>query len=255
MGTGINYGFDISKVTHIGAYAFADCPNLNIDSDFVFDTEEAISIGDYAFRGAQAYNIKFNKVSYLGIGAFMNSSVSEIVFGTESTFTSIPDYCFAFQTTDDDGNTTYSGGSSLNIVMLDSITKIGIYAFAGRNSIQNATYNAETESCDCDYDYFTIGAQITEVGEGAFLNNFTMKIVLTSVQTVVYQSAFRGSMGGTVYCKFTEADLSAAGIDTSIWFKGDDTNYESYVYFYSETEPTESGKFWHMDENNCIAEW
>ena len=72
-----------AQVTHLGSYAFADCPNL---SEVNFDEESVLdSIGSYAFAGEKPLaSIKLPESTVLGAGVFQNCTELASVNGETS---------------------------------------------------------------------------------------------------------------------------------------------------------------------------
>ena len=76
-------------------------------------------------------------------------------------------------------------------------------------------------------------------------------VVIGENVTSIRHNAFHNCTNlANVYCKGTDEDW--ANIEMGD-YNSDLTS--ATVYYYSETEPTEEGNFWHYDENGEIAVW
>lgn len=100
-----------------------------------------------------------------------------------------------------------------DLVIPESVTSIGAYAFSGCNGITN----------------ITIPESVTSIGYRAFYN--------CSGLTKIY---YKGSESewGTISIDFYNEKLKNAT-----------------RYYYSAEKPTESGNYWHYNENGEIEEW
>ena len=100
-----------------------------------------------------------------------------------------------------------------------------------------------------------------EIGEGiTVLGNFCTfyhcssleSVVIPSSATCIGLSAFEGCSSLTsVYYKGTEADWQ----DITIVASEHDEILKATRYYYSESEPTDEGNYWHYDADGNVAVW
>lgn len=253
-----------NSVTSIGERAFLGCDNLksiNIpngvttieESTFggcdaltnVVLPEGVIIIGDYAFNycgltevtipasvksiGSMAFFTcsKLEKVNYLGT----IDQWAQITFENTRDSSSNPDkipysnpLCYAKE--------LYVEGKLVTEANITA-TKINDYAFYNYRKLEKLTIPSGTTSIGSKAFYYCtalktvmIGSNVTSIGDGAF----GMCDGLTA--------------GGKVYYGGTEAQCNSITVGSN----------NSYVvdaprYYYSQTEPTTSGNFWHYAED------
>lgn len=131
----------------------------------------------------------------------------------------------------------FNGCKNLTSVTIpDSVALIGTYAFKECSKLTS----------------ITIPDGVTSIGGGAFerCSSLTSIIIPNSV-TEIGSGAFSGCSSLTIYCEATSRP--------SGWY--DRWNYSygnsSYhpTYWYSESEPTGSGNYWHYGTNGEIVVW
>lgn len=213
-----------SGVVAIGDRAFNNC--FKLSEVALPNTLETIGTGSFA------YCSELNKINLpsslkkIGDGAFSHSGLTTIY---------IPDGVEAIEAY------TFNGCSDLASIELGvGIKRIGSYAFNDCVSLYEIVYK-DISACQIEKigafafyncinmpDNYFIPASVKHVDENAFLNT-TIRDVFTLHTTASWQ----------------ENHLSSA------------TALEGFtIYFYSETEPTESQeKFFHFDQNGKIVIW
>ena len=222
-----NYAFDScisleaitipSTVNTFGRYAFNGCSKLN-NVILPLGTEK---ISDYMFRGCLSLkNITVsNTVTEIGEYAFQNCGFTSLQVW--DSITKI-------------GQHAFRDCKSISSIKVPSTVKtINTYAFYGNISLQHVEFLANTTKVtdrlfyDCKkLTTIVLGENITEIGTYAF--------------------------NGTNLSKVYHKSTSLVNFDT----KSGNTQFNSATkYWYSETEPVESGKYWHYDANGEVLEW
>ena len=161
------------------------------------------------------------------------------------------------------GENAFEGCSKINnIVIPDSVTSIGNSAFSNCSSLTNITIpNSVTYIGSCAFLYcsslksITIPDSIKTINDHTFMQcyNLTSIIIPNSVNYIdrwAFESCYNLQ---SVYYAGPANDWSEIHI-----YNDDYGNYDlvnSTIYFYSETEPTEEGNFWHWGENGEVVVW
>ena len=257
------------SVTEIGDYAFFLCSSLTS----VAIGNSVTSIGDCAFYGcAKITSIEIpNGVTEIGEAAFSDcSSLTSLTIPNSVT---------------EIGADAFSNCSSLEYYQSDNSLYLGNdqnpYLVLKRAKGQNTTPFTINENTRFIYDsafsyYFDsfesikipnsvtqIGADafngcylltsiiipdsVTEIGDRAFVDCTSLtSVTIPDSVTEIGADAFRNCSSLTIYCEATS--------QPSGWFD-DWNNSNRPVYWYSESEPTESGNFWHYGTNGEIVIW
>ena len=207
------------SVTSIVSYAFYDFDSLT----GIYIPSSVTSIGDRAFSGCDNLtdiNIP-SSVASIGDGAFSGcSSLTDI--NIPSSVTSI-------------GEMAFSGCSSLTgITIPDSVTDIGYMAFSGCTSLTG----------------ITIPDSVTDIGYMAFLGCDNLaSITIPSSVTSIDNYAFHGCKKlKNVYYIGTNIEWNAINIGSF----NPNLTYATR-YYYSETEPTKNGNFWHYVDGEIVV--
>ena len=149
--------------------------------------------------------------------------------------------------------------SLTSITIPDSATSIGFYAFYACDSLTSVVIPDSVTSIgdwafrDCDrLTSVVIGDGVTTIGKDAFSDCYSLiSVVIPDSVTSIGDWAFYNCGSLTrVYYKGTASEWSGISIgsyNTSL------TN--ATRYYYSETEPTASGRYWHYDEDGNVAVW
>ncbi|MBQ9715201.1 MAG: leucine-rich repeat domain-containing protein [Clostridia bacterium] len=209
-----------NSVTSIGSSAFLDCSSL--ESVTFGEKSRLTSIDDAAFGHCiSLISIEIpSSVKIIGEQAFYNcSSLKNVTFGDNSQLTSI------------DQDTFYNCSNLISIIMPSSVTSIGWSAFGGCSSLESVTFGENS--------------QLTTINNYAFrdCNNLT-SIVMPSSVTSIGEYAFENCISLTIYCLETG--------EPSAW--GSNWNGNRPVYWYSETQPTTEGNYWHYVDG-VVTNW
>ena len=148
-------------------------------------------------------------------------------------------------------NAFYKCNKITSITIPDNVIKIGEDAFS-----------------ECPIETATIPAIACE-----HIKNSALKTVYIISGENIIDDAFRGcdSLISIIIPESVTSIGSYAFFGcsslTSVYYKGTSLEYDkiifgdnstfdnSNIYYYSETEPTESGNYWHYDESGNIKEW
>ncbi len=135
------------------------------------------------------------------------------------------------------GSYMFYGCSKLtSIVIPDSVTSIGGSAFSGCKKLTS----------------IVIPDGVTSIGGSAFSGCKKLtSIVIPDSVTSIKGGAFQNCSGlKEVYYNGTSEEWSKVSVNSS-------NNYftSATVYFYSETQPTTEGSFWHYNVSGEVALW
>ena len=121
-------------------------------------------------------------------------------------------------------------------VIPKSVTRIGEYAFICCESLKS----------------ITIPENVTSIGECAFNScSFLTSVVIPGSVTSIEFGAFSWCNYLTnVYYGGTEAEWSEIGVD-----ENNSKLISATIYYYSKTESTGEGNYWHYDEDGVPTAW
>ena len=152
------------------------------------------------------------------------------------------------------------------MVIPDSVTSIGARAFYDCDKLsyneygnckylgnENNPYLALITTTSNNLSSYTIVQTTKVIADNAFygcsrLTNITIPDSVTSIGN----DAFYGCSSLTsVYYKGAASEWSKIAIN----FSGNSKLTNAARYYYSESQPTSSGNYWHYDENGEVAVW
>ena len=269
------------SVTTIGYRAFSDCYSLTSvvigDSVISLDgstfsnsdnlTEIVVSEGNETYQ-----TIDGNVYSKDGpMLVIYSPSKTDASFTIPNHVTSIGEYAFL------------ECDSLTSVVIPDSVTKIGAYAFEWCDSLTSLVIPDRVTLIDngAFYNCYSLTSveipdSVTTIGDEAFCSceSLTSIVIPDSVTTIgSYAFSYCTSLTNVVIPDSVTliGNEAFAYCDslTSIYYNGtaedwaeieiyewDNTYFlEATVYYYSETQPTTEGNYWHYDENGNPVAW
>jgi uncharacterized repeat protein (TIGR02543 family) len=144
-----------------------------------------------------------------------------------------------------------------SIVIPDSVTSIGNHAFEACDYLRTVVIgNGVTDIgiwafCGCDnLSSVIIGNSVVNIGLGAFAGCTSLKnIVMSSNVSIIGDIAFRNCPYlSKVYFDGSEEDWNLINISSD-----ENSDFtDATRYYYSETEPTEEGNFWHWVDGEVV---
>ena len=138
----------------------------------------------------------------------------------------------------DINNSSFENCITLETIKLgQGITKIPYRCFFGTTALKT----------------IDIPEGVTLIEENAFSSCTSMQsVILPSTLKTIEDSAFLDCSNlSVIFFKGTEEQFDAIEINAN----NDELISAKKVYFYSETEPTEKGNFWHYDKSNMPILW
>ena len=237
--------YNEKTVTKIADYAFNNCWNITN----LIMPDSIVSIGERAFNSCWYMTevTMSQNISFLGEGAFYNcSNLLEIEIPRGITHIS---------------TRAFVGCASLTSLKIpDNITSIGDYAFPGCAGLTNITIpdsvtsiGREAFACCYGLTDLVIGDNVSTVGRAAFYYCTILEnVVIGNSVTFIDDDAFYGcSKLANVYYKGNEDSWNSIDIKNA---NGEDYYLiDNNFYYYSETEPTTEGNFWHWVDGEVVV--
>ena len=222
-----------ATVTSIGSSAFENCTGF---TGTLTIPEAVTSIGSYAFAGTSFTTLKFDAVNcnslysygwYNGVWDYRSCLVgldSVTTLNIGNNVQTIPDYAFK-------GFSSCTGG----LVIPNSVTNIGNYAFFGCTGFTNLTMGSSVttigsrafENCSGFTGNLSIPEGAETIGERAFVNcsGFSGALTIPTTVTSIGNCAFN-------YCGFNTLNYNAINCDDfdSDYIYSDDGYYLGSVW-------------------------
>lgn len=157
------------------------------------------------------------------------------------------------------GEASFKNITNVHIEFGGTISELGISSFEGCTNIHSLKLGAglKTIPYRCFFGASSlitidIPEGVTVIEEDAFASCTAMQtIVLPSTLTTIENSAFLDASSiAAIFFKGTEEQFDAIDISDN-----NDIMLSAKVFFYSETQPTENGDFWHYDRSNTPVLW
>ena len=246
-----------SELTTIGASAFKNCKKLqNVEIP-----ESVTKIGNSAFECCESFSkIKIpDNVVEIGDNAFHGcfrtasieigkgvTSISRSAFSglerVESLSISLETGILDMLTSNIFGNNMSISnvfGNSLKAVIITGGTMIPEGALRNCSNIKSVK----------------LPDSITSIGELAFANCYALKsiVIPASVESISYGAFYNCSALKTVYYGGTAEEWAEIAINNTYGYN--DKLINATRYYYSESEPTVSGNYWHYDSDGNIVIW
>ena len=208
-------------ITAIGDGAFFNC--FNLSGVYITDITAWCNIS-FIYSNINGASATSNPL-YYGANLYLNGElVTELVI--PEGITKIGSCQF------------YNYDSLTSVTIPDSVTSIGDYAFSGCDGLTSVT----------------IPDSVTSISEYAFAycSNLTSVTIPDSVTSIGNYAFHNCSNIRKVYYAGTAEQWAQISIGS-----GQDSSFtsSSYRYYYSETEPETTGRFWHYDESGNIVIW
>ena len=188
------------------------------------------------------------------------TTIKNAAFRENTTITGVT---FPYGVTKIDNYAFYGCSRLTSVKISDSVTSIGISAFGSCNNLKTVYITNVATWCNIDFkhDYsnplyyapelylnneliteLVIPDGVTTIPKRAFhrQSSITSAVVPNTVTTIGYYAFNMCTNLIAIYYKGTEEDWSNISIDADAFYKS-----PALIYYYAETQPTESGNYWH----------
>ena len=252
------------SVLTIGSSAFANCFGLTN----IVIPDSVITIGSSAFWGCSGLTniIIPNNVTTIGDSAFRACTKLESItlpfIGNSLNGTSNTHFGYIFFGNDFEQEThMYEALKSVIITGNNGLTKIDSYAFQGCRyltyiSIPNTiTSIGHGAFAGCGIINFVIPEGVTEIDAWAFYNcaNLTNIVIPATVTKIGAEAFGLCNKLAHIYYKGTVTELERVTFSKNDFDENVTRIDFTKIYYYSETQPTEKGNYWHYVDDKFIV--
>lgn len=233
--------------------------------DLLTDGTYSVSVRQSKFLKEIIIPSSYNGIAVTQLGDFSDCGALETVVIPDSV-TSIGDRAFCncrcLKSITIPNNVTSIGYNAFtncvsleSIIIPDSVTYIGNSAFYNCASLQSVTIPGNVTDMgtfvfyNCGLKSVTIGSGLTYIASAAFNRCYELtSIIIPNSVTSIGSSAFDVCIRlSSVYYTGTLMDW----FSISASYKNSEL-FSATCYYYCETEPVESGNYWHYD-TDCIT--
>ncbi len=246
--------------TFNGDSVFENCTNLQT---LTFAENSSLTIiGTSAFKNcAKLESVHIPKsVTTLGGSAFENcTSLNSLTFETDSALSIISSSCF-------------KGCSELtSVVVPNTITYLNDHCFENCAKLTYFSFeNLDEDTCQVDIGQNCFNGTkleklgLKDIGTSYFVLPETLKVVeygggISYISIFLMPESIESWIVNAEVTRLVAYDSGCSTILKNIYFKGTEeqwnaitskiVNDSTNVYFYSETQPTTAGNYWHFDND------
>ncbi len=240
-----------NNVTRIENYAFYNFSNLSS----IEIPAGVLSIGQYAFSNCSALSEIVIPGSVTSIGQYAFHCCSNLTTAVlESGIKSIGKYafvaCTALTNIDLPDSITSIGENAFNdctnIIEIENgiwyVDKWVIYAYSTDTAVKLRadTIGIADHGLACGAKELTIPEGVKYIGKYGLANSWYMETIVIPKSIVsIGADVLYNTTGGQIYYSGSVTDWNTIVIERALDFS------DKTIYYYSETEPTDSGNYWH----------
>ena len=159
------------------------------------------------------------------------------------------------------GQNAFADIDSVHIEFSGPLTSLSPFAFKDCEHLESITLGEGITVIpnECFYnarsiEVLDIPKGVTTIQENAFygcssLSSMFLPSSLTSIEDSAFKGAFQSAKNEILY-EGTKEDFEKINIANN-----NEDLLAAKIYFYSETEPTSEGNYWHYDESNNFKPW
>ena len=277
------------KLTNIGAYAFLECTSLTS----VIIPDSVLTLGMFAFGNCSGLDtVYFGKgVTSVGSAAFANCGFVEVYYsgslnewcgisfnGTGSApaikYLYINNAVISGDVVLADGITAIPEGTfceSLitSIYLPGSLKVIGNRAFYRVDRLQHVYYGGDVEGwCNIDFNDYPLNTGANLYFDGQLVTDIVIPDTVTAIGARAFYmcQSLTSIVIGSGVKSIGEYAFSYCNKLTIVYYMGSEQDWEQMDigtdnralsnasrYYYSETEPEESGNYWHWVNDEPVA--